>query len=83
MIEGITSDKKEEVVSSIKEILGLSKGVAPDDYIYRIACLRLGAVDPELNEEQSVRLAKAYAIVFYKLSSKIIQLTGMGMLLGE
>ncbi len=83
LVEGILSNQNKEKVDAVKEAFNISQDTAPDDYVYRKECIVLGLVKPKMDEEQVVRLIKAHAIILYKLSNKIIQLTGMGMMLGE
>jgi hypothetical protein len=83
LLSGLISGDSKEKVQALKDSLGIASDTAPDDYVYRLACLRLGSVDPVLNEEQAVRLALAFSVTFYNLTNKILQLSGMGKRLGE
>ena len=83
LITGLMSTQSEDKAQAIKETLGISNEVAPDDYVWRVAVLRLGSVDPKLDEGQAVRIGKAHSVVFQKLTNKIVELSGQGMKLGE
>jgi len=87
LIEGILSTENDEKVQAVKEAFGItqSKGgdTNPDDYVYRLSVLKQGSVNPVIDQAQAVKVSETYPITFYKLTNKIIQLTGMGKLLGE
>ncbi len=83
LITGLTSRNSEDAIQAVKDILGVASDTAPDDYVWRVALLRLGSVDPKLDEGQVVRVAKANGVVFQKLTNKIIELSGQGARLGE
>jgi len=83
MVEGLSSQIHDEKVNAVKEALGITSDTSPDDYVYRVSVLHQGCVDPQLDESQAVRIASTHGVVFYKLTNKILQLTGMGKTLGE
>ena len=83
LIAGLMSSDNEDKVQAVKDALGVATDAAPDDYVWRLAVLRLGSVDPKLDEGQVVRIAKAHGFVFQKLTNKIVELSGQGMKLGE
>lgn len=57
--------------------LGISEKV-PDDLVRRHAILRLGSIEPTLNQAQVVRFARHWPVEFYTLTNKILELTGQG-----
>ncbi|KKN41614.1 hypothetical protein LCGC14_0721470 [marine sediment metagenome] len=87
LIDKLLSSVPEDKVEALLESLGLTQRKpdtpAPEDYVYRVACLYQGSVEPEIDQVQAVRLALMNGNVFYKLSNKIIQLSGQGAQLGE
>ena len=72
-----------EKVTALKDVLGVTSETAPDDYVWRLACLRMGSVEPVIDEALAVKIAITYGNVFYRLTNKILALTGMGKTLGE
>lgn len=72
-----------EKAQALKEVLGVTSETAPDDYVWRLACLRMGSIDPVIDEALAVKIAITYGNVFYRLTNKILALTGMGKTLGE
>jgi len=82
LIQGILSADVDEKIQAIKEAIGISDEV-PDDLARRIALLKYGSVDPVCSQSMAVKLAKGFPTVLYQLTTKILQLTGMGFSLGE
>ena len=82
-VAALMQDKPEDKVQALRELAGIHTETAPDDYVYRVACLHMGSVDPSIDETQAVRIADAFPTAFSKLTDKIVILTGMGKTLGE
>lgn len=83
VVAKLVSNRAGEQVDGIKDALGLSGGV-PADMVYRIAVLEFGVVGMPMKQSDVVKLAEAAPEAFYQLSSKIIELTGLGQVpLGE
>lgn len=83
LVDKLLSEKAGVKVQGLKESLGISDDV-PDDTVYRIAVLEAGLVDFEVDQEQCVRMNDAYPEAFYSLTSKILELTGLGKIpMGE
>lgn len=87
LVTKLLSTITEEKVDAVLELIGLAKERpdtdAPEDYVWRISCLWQGSVSPKIDEVQAVRLALLNSNVFYKLTNKILVLSGMGKQLGE
>lgn len=83
MVEGLLSSNNDDKVQAIKDALGVASETCPDDYVYRVAVLYLGSVEPKLDQNQAVLIAVTNGVAFYNLTNKILQLTGMGKVLGE
>ena len=87
LVEKLLSSVAEDKVNALLESLGIAKhsadSDAPDDYVWRIACLHQGSVNPVIDESQAVRVAVLNGNVFYKLTNKILALSGAGNKLGE
>lgn len=72
-----------EVVEAVKEKLGLTETL-PNDAVYRIAVLEFGIVGKTLDRPECVKMFNSNPEAFYSLTSKIIELTGIGHVpLGE
>ncbi|WP_301585023.1 hypothetical protein [Halomonas alkaliantarctica] len=77
IIEALSSDKQEKMTDAIKELIGTGNSV-PDDLARRIEMLTIGSVAPECTHQVAVKLAEAFPVEFYELTTKITQLTGLG-----
>lgn len=77
VIDALNSDKAEKITDAIKELMGTSERV-PDDLARRIEMLTIGSVAPECTHQVAVKLAEAYPVEFYDLTTKITTLTGLG-----
>lgn len=77
IIEALSSDKQEKMTDAIKELIGTGNSV-PDDLARRIEMLTIGSVAPECSHQVAVKLAEAFPVEFYELTTKITQLTGLG-----
>jgi len=83
MVEALLSNNAKEKAKAICESLGVQSDNTPDDLVRRINMLRFGCVDPELTNEDSVRIASMFPEVFYDLTNNILKLTHLGADLGE
>lgn len=77
VIDALNSDKSEKVTDAIRELIGTGSSV-PDDLARRIELLTMGSVAPECTHQVAVKLAEAFPVEFYELTTKITQLTGLG-----
>lgn len=77
VIDALNSDKSEKMTDAIKELIGTGNSV-PDDLARRIEMLTIGSVAPECTHQVAVKLAEAFPVEFYELTTKITQLTGLG-----
>lgn len=66
-------------VNAIKDAAGIPNGDVPVDTKKRITQLKLGAVEPEFNDEEAVKFAEVYPVDFIILTNKIAILSGLGM----
>jgi hypothetical protein len=82
IVEKIFGDR-EDKVSAIRELMGLSPDTLPEDLARRITMVALGCVSPELDEQAAARLFEVQPVFAYKLSDTILHLTGEGASLGE
>jgi len=82
IITSLVGDSAKEKADSLMEAMGLSKDV-PADIAKRIEHLALGSVDPVCTIDLAVLLCERFAIEFYQLTNKIMELTGMGQVPGK
>jgi len=83
LIEKIVSEKASSKIEAIQQALGLSDDV-PNDLVYRIAVCEFGVASVDLQQEDCVKLADICPTTFYEITSKILELTGLGQVaLGE
>jgi len=78
ILSAIGSKVTKEKIGAIKEAMGVSEDNAPDDVVRRIAMLTAGCVTPECPQDIAVRIGDAFPQVFYKITNKITELTGLG-----
>jgi len=83
IVSALSSTNSTEKIEAIQEAMGLQSGNVPDDIVRRISLLVSGCVEPEVDQEVAVKLSVAYSAVFYRLTNKILSLTGEGMEPGE
>ncbi|MDP4557956.1 hypothetical protein Q9247_09700 [Halomonas meridiana] len=77
VIDALNSDTSEKVTDAIRELIGTGSSV-PDDLARRIELLTMGSVAPECPHQVAVKLAEAFPVEFYELTTKITTLTGLG-----
>lgn len=77
VLEAIASSEAADKVEGVREILGHGTDVPPD-LARRLDILTLGSVEPAIGRPLAVRLAKFYAVDFYKITDAIIRLSGLG-----
>ena len=82
LVEGLASGEAKVKIDAIKESLGITDR-STDDIVRRIAILKAGSVEPTISQELSVRLADAFPVTFFRLTNRILELTGEGKRLGE
>jgi len=80
LVSAITSKVTEEKIQAIKEAMGLPSDSVPTDIVRRISMLVQGSTNPECSQELAVKIARVHPTVFFKITNKIIELTGIGQL---
>jgi len=75
VIEAIATDK--DKVNALKELLGTDDNV-PVELAKRMEHLVQGSINPVVDLSLSVKLAQHFPIVFMQLTTKILELTGLG-----
>lgn len=82
IISAIATGGKDKV-DAVKELMGLQSDSVPDDIVRRISMLTVASISPEIDQTTAVRLGNTFPTTFYKITNKIIELTGLGYKLGE
>jgi len=80
VLAAIASNAKSDKVSTITEILGLPSDSVPNDMVRRFSMLVQGSVSPECPQNIAVKLGDTHPTTLFKLTNKIIELTGEGKL---
>ena len=83
IVAALASTNSQEKIEAIQEAMGLQTGDVPDDVVRRISMLVSGSLSPVCDQETAVRISTAYSTVFYRITNKILFLTGEGMEPGE
>ncbi|WP_305046326.1 hypothetical protein [Geoalkalibacter sp.] len=78
LAEALVAQDQSEKADTIRELLGIGSGSVPDDLAKRLDMLVSGSVEPAIDHAAAVKLAEAHPVVFWRLTNKIIELTGMG-----
>ena len=83
LVAKVISEKASSKIEGIQQALGLTDDV-PDDLVYRIALAEYGIASVKFEQEDCVKLAGICPESFYTITSKILELTGLGQIpLGE
>lgn len=82
LVAGLMSDASADKVMAVRDALGVGDAV-PDEIAKRVEMLVIAGVEPKLDREAVLKLARAFPIEFYQLTNRITVLTGEGMVLGE
>ncbi len=77
LLEGLASQSASQTIEGAKELIGIGNET-PSDVAKRIEMLVIGSVAPECPLELSVRICEARGTEFYLLTTKILELTGLG-----
>lgn len=80
IVNAIASQLKSDKVSASKEILGLVGDSVPNDLVRRFSMLVQGSVEPKCPQSVAVKIGEAFPTILFKLTNKIIELTGEGKL---
>jgi len=78
VLEGLSSGETDEMSNAILSMVGDNKET-PKDIIRRLDMLVLGSVSPKLeSKRQAVKLCDINGVLFYRITNKIMELTGKG-----
>ena len=78
LLRAIASQLKSEKVSAVTEILGLPNDSVPTDLVRRFSMLSQASISPVCPQNIAVKLGESFPTVLFKLTNKIIELTGEG-----
>lgn len=74
LVSAVNADAK---AKEIKKAIGFSDDT-PADVARRTELIRLGSVDPIVDYGAIAKIAEVSPIMFYNISNKVIELTGLG-----
>lgn len=77
------SQSKSDAVQHTRKALGLSADTTPGEVAKRLEVLVFGSVVPVVTMETAVRFSEKFAVDFYVVTTKILELTGQGFELGK
>ncbi len=80
IITALASSVAKEKAGAITDLIGLSKENLPGDVVKRISQLMSGSVSPQCPRELAVKLGENHSVIFFKLTNKILALSGKGRL---
>lgn len=80
IIEKLVSKKTKEKADGVQALL--TGPDVPEDVAKRIEMLVIASVDPVCDLDLSLRLCKYFPVEFFKLTNKILELTGKGHIPG-
>lgn len=72
------AQSKGEAVDAARKALGLTNANTPGEIAKRLEMLVAGSVEPAVTMETAVRFSEKFAIDFYVVTNKIVELTGQG-----
>lgn len=77
LVEALNGSAPEQA-AALKKAMGLDRDDVPVDLVYRFDVLELGCVEPSVDREMAVKLAANFPTDVYRLTNKILFLTGQG-----
>lgn len=78
ILQALIADNPDKL-DELREALGISSNDRPAEVIRRLEILVQGIVEPSLDMQMAIKFATAFPIDFYSITSKILELTGLGM----
>lgn len=82
IVARVQGGDRNQVIGAMRDYLEDADGRVPDDIIRRIYLIEHGLVSPRLDHDGILRLSQ-WTEPFYRLSNKIMALTGLGPDMGE
>lgn len=81
IVSALLSAQSKEKAEAVKELIDIPrKEKAPDDVVKRIAHLIYGSVSPVCSRDLAVKIGVNFPVTFYKLTNRILELSGKGRL---
>jgi len=82
IIAGLVSGSGKEQRDAAAKLAG-HDGQTPVDIARRLEYLRLGSVEPSVDEDLASRLCQFFGVAFFGLTNKILELSGRGHVPGK
>jgi len=76
-MKGISDATGQKAADAVKRMLGFD-GETPNDLIRRFDMLFVASINPVIERRDGILLCDAFPTVFYKITNKILELTGKG-----
>lgn len=88
LVKAIEANNQQEIIDVTRLALGRSEELRThEEYAYRLELIRLGVTNGDgrscLDYEDVARLGKHFPMIFFRLSTRILQLSGEGSNVGE
>lgn len=77
LIDKLIGGSSAEKAAATKNVLGMDEAV-PEQTALRIHLIRIGSVEPEVDEDLAVKLCTCCPVEFQQIAKKILELTGQG-----
>jgi len=76
--EALVTKNGKDGAGAIKGLLGLFDDELHPELKYRVEILVRGALEPKIDYPAAVKLARDFYVVLYRLSEKILEVSGLG-----
>lgn len=80
IVEKILANSPKKIAAGVQDLI--TGPDTPDDVARRIDMMIAGSVDPACDLQTALKLCEAFPVVFYRLTNKILELTGAGRVAG-
>lgn len=77
IVEGLTGPRTDEARDAIERLVGKG-GKTPQEIVKRLEYLKIGCLDPIVDQDLASRICTYFPITFYALTNEIVRLTGLG-----
>lgn len=81
-VEALASAARSDQAAALKRLMG-ADGEPPEDLAKRYDHLVFGSVEPAIAREDAIALFRWFPVTAYRLTNKILELTGLGAELGK
>lgn len=80
IVSKLASSMAKDKADAINEMICLDPDKVPNDIVKRISQLMSGSVNPKCSREFAVKIGQDHGVTFYKLTNRILELSGKGRL---